>query len=194
MKKYFLILSILFTSILNAQKQNGTIFFKDGTTKNGLLKITNNHKIKFKINENSEDVLTYSSLEVEKIEIEFKKNRKEVKVYKDTESLFQSSDKLLTLLEEGKVNLYMDMLHVDNGVQLIYYVDKKKEKLTKIYPVGFMGNGSDKAIEEYFQDCPTLLELLKREAFRKFVKMKKGLKSQYRLEEIVKYYNQKCDN
>ncbi len=108
--------------------------------------------------------------------------------------MFENSNRLLDLVIEGKVSLYRDMLHVDNGVQLVYYVDKKNEKLTKIFPVGFMGNGSDKAISEYFNDCPAILELLEREAFRKFVKMKKGLKSQYRLEEIVKYYNQKCDN
>ncbi len=194
MKKYFLIISVLVSSILNAQKLNGTIYFKDGTIKNGLIKITNNEKIKFKTNKDSEDITTYSSIEVDKVEIEFEKNRKEIRVYKDIENLFQYGEKLLTLLVEGKVNLYIDMLHVDNGVQLVYYVDKKKEKLTKIYPVGFLGNGSDKAISEYFNDCPALIELLEREAFRKFVRMKKGLKSQYRLEEIVKYYNRECDN
>jgi hypothetical protein len=194
MKKHLYILTILISSTLYAQKTNGTIYFKDGTNKKGYIKITQNDKIKFKKNKNSEDIIKYSSIEIEKVEIEHEKYGKKILFYKKVESPFQNSNKLLPKLIDGKVNLYLDIVfNGQNGVSHDYYADKEKGTLTKIWPVGLFANGSEKVISEYFKDCPELLKLLKREAFRKFVKMKKGNKTQFRLEEIVKYYNNKCE-
>ena len=176
-------------TIVNLNAQNDIIFFKDGTSKKGYVKITQNDKIKFKTNKNSKDFIKYSSTEVEKIEINHKKYGKSTKVYKRVKNFFQDSDQLLNLMVEGKANLYYNLVDYGHGLQPVYYVDKEKELTTN--PVIILK--SDKIIAEFFKDCPNLLKLLKREAFRKFVKMKKGLKYQNRLIEIVKYYNTKCD-
>nr|WP_321223491.1 hypothetical protein [uncultured Psychroserpens sp.] len=193
--KISLVILLFFSTILvYAQKEHGTIYFKDGTLKKGLVKIKNNHELKFKENKDTKEAIIYTFATVKKVQIE----GFQMRYYKKTNEAFQPN-RLVYKLIDGKVNLYMDEVSTTNsqgmvgGTALKYYVDKENEDVVQIYPGTPLGKSSDRIIAEYFKDCPKLIALLDRDAFRKSVKMRKGRRSQFRLEEIVKYYNENCN-
>ena len=163
------------------QKQNGTIDFKDG-----LINIKDNHEIKFRTNKDTKKVVIHTSARMEKRRFE----GYEMKCYKNTDNLFQGSDRLIYKITDGEVSVHKDIMfvnysnHTRISIQretIVYYIDKDNEELVKIYPGTAFGKSSDRVIAKYFQDRPRLIELLDRDALGKFVKIKKGLRSQFRL-------------
>ena len=104
-----------------------------------------------------------------------------------------------TLIHEGETSLYSRKVLVITGslyYETRYFVQGPGKSFTKIFPVGAMGNGSDKAMKKYFKDCPKLVKLISQQAFKKFVgndpNLKRSEKFRNRLIEMVKYYNSKC--
>ncbi|WP_047546338.1 hypothetical protein [Psychroserpens sp. Hel_I_66] len=189
MKKIIIIITLCLSSVLYAQKEKGTIYFKDGSKKEGLVAINANHDITYKLTENSEKFLIYNASTVEKVQLEGFATQ----YYKTIENGLENTDRLVIKLIDGKVSLYKDFKETNNGKVNLYFVEKDNEPLAQMYPAKSFAKSSDKVIKDYFQDCPQLIELLDKEAFRKDVKMKEGRNSQLRLEAIVKYYNDKCN-
>jgi len=199
MKIQILILTFitLFISNINAQKKNGKIFLKNGEIKTGLVKLTvDGSIIKFRINRKEKEITKFTYKEVEKLEIENKKGSGYfiTMTYREIETLFRTYQKLVEVIEKGRISLYIDVVNGANGYTDYYF--ERNDKMTLIYSAGnFISNKSktEKRINEYFKDCEKLIELRKRKAFEKFVAMKKNGKFYWKLKEIVKFYNEKCD-
>jgi hypothetical protein len=192
-----LIFISLFISKISAQKKNGKIYLKNGEIKIGLVKLNADGSIiKFRLSKKEKEITKFTYTEVEKFEIENKKGSGNftTMVYKEIETLFRKYQKLINVIENGKVSLYIDFVNGGNPYTDYYF--EKNDKMTKIYTAGnFMTNQSkaEKRINEYFKDCEKLIELRKRKAFEKFVAMKKNGGFYLKLKEIVKFYNEKCD-
>jgi len=205
MKSKILLFIFFITTITYAQKIEGTIHFNDGTQKSGYIKygpkaiaknIKTTDNVKFFKTKNSNKKVEFKYSNISKIDLT--KNGDLIttiyfKVYeKDPNIIFD-----VTLEHEGHVSLYKNT-HFDNYGYIIetYFVQKDDQNIVKIFPVGVLGNGSDKAMKNYFIDCPKLLELIDRRAFRMYFANKPSLekseKFKNRLIEIVKYYNTKC--
>ena len=114
----------------------------------------------------------------------------------------QQSPSEKILVYEGTTNLYVSpytgFTTTPNGsfTDTEYHVQTKGREMVKIFPVGLLGNGTNKAIKKYFNDCPRLGKLIDQEAFTRSVgndpDLSRTEKFRKRLIEIVKYYDSKC--
>lgn len=201
MKRLILFL-ILSSSVATSQTDKKTVYLKNGEIKTGYITFKENG-IKFKVDRKSKEKINYSPDEIVKIEIEKENGLIKTQIYKKIATSQFGEEKLVTIEIIGKVNLYTYINYYTNvsvnggvsrGAETQYFVERGDSGMTKIYPVGILGNGSDKAIKKYFYGCPSLLQLKKKKAFRKLVGNRKGNKVYNRMVEIVKYYNSKCNN
>ena len=190
MKKLILLL-LLSSFITTGQNVKETIYLKNGETKTGFVKLDDSG-VKFKVHKKSKDKIKYLPNEVERVEFESENGIKTIYVYKNTERILENSPRLMNIILEGNVTLYEEFYTYGYSFETRYYVSKQNEKLTLIYKG--LGNSSNKAIKNYFQDCPSFIELLNRQAFRKIVVMEKGNRIPLRLLKMVEYYNSKCSN
>ena len=197
MKNIYILITIFFlVGNITAQKLNGKVYLKTGEIKVGLLKLSKDFStIKYKENKKSKDKIKYTSVEVEKIEIESWALCKcwTTLIYKTKETPFRIYEKLMEKVIDGKVSLYRDLSYGEKvGYSDIYF--EKNEKFIKIFNSGGWNsvNKTEKIINEYFKDCERLIELRNRKAFEKFVAMKKYGKFYKKVIEIVKFYNEKC--
>lgn len=201
----------LITSIVSSQKYESVIHFKDGTEKSGYIKygakpfasnITTTDKVKFRISKESKEVTEFEFSKISKIDLT--KSGDVIRTY-----YFQTPEENLkvvlevTLEHEGNaVSLYKHIQSVNTSTNGYnpgsineYYLQKGKKNIVKIFPGKFMGISSENLIKNFFEDCPKLVELIDREAFKMFVANTPSLakkKNTNRLIEIVKYYNSKC--
>ena len=176
---------LLSSFITTGQNVKKTIYLKNGETKTGFVTL-NDSGVKFKVHKKSKDKIKYLPNEVERVEFDNENGIKTIYVYKNTERILENSPRLMNIILEGNVTLYQEFYTYGYSSGFCYYVSKQNEKLTLI--------SSNKAIKNYFQDCPSFIELLNREAFRKIVVMEKGNKTPLRLLKMVEYYNSKCSN
>ena len=209
MKERIIILICFTSSMVFSQKTEGTIHFKDGTEKIGYVKygpkpllsdISIMDKVKFRTSKESNEISEFEYTDIAKIDL-----------MKDGEILSTSYFKTLkknpniilevTLVHKGNVSLFTHIAHVNTpnsyggGSIREYYVQRDEENIVKIFPGKVMGISSEKLMMRFFSDCPKLVELIDREAFKRFVANSPGLaknKNANRLIEIVKYYNSKC--
>lgn len=208
MKGKLLIFTFFITLIVYSQKTESIIHFKDGTEKVGYIKygpkpfasnITTTDKVKFRTSKESKEITEFEYSEISKIDI-----------IKDGDiirtSYFINPDKNphvvleVSLVYKANVNLYEHITTGYNGYRsysiVEYYAQRDKNNAVKIFPVGLLGNGSDKAMIDFFSDCEKLIEYIKKRTFEKYVKNHPDYEDKPKLRsrflEIVKYYNSKC--
>jgi len=198
------------TSITLAQKKEGIIHFKDGTEKHGYIKygpspfasnILVTDKVKFRKTIKSKEIIDYEFSKISKIDL-----------IRNGEILWSSYFKIpkknpdiileVNLVHKGITSLYTHMASVNNpsnyggGSITEYYVQNNEEGIVKIFPGKPFGVSSEKLMKQFFKDCPKLVELIEKEAFKRYVANTPKLakrKTKNRLIEIVKFYNSKCN-
>jgi hypothetical protein len=197
-----------------SQSGNGKIFLKNGIEKEGYITFKMNKysggngeivnkrikKIIYNSNKKGEEKIEYTFLQIEKI-VFLKGNTYYIKKTGTGNKLIA-----VQLIKEGFVSIfsnltynpsgYLDRVYVAGGAITSHYLQKENEKLTKIFPVGFLKNDMDKTMIRYFSDCPKLIKFIAGKTFKKYVdhnpKFKNEPKLTSRIIEIVKYYNSNC--
>lgn len=210
MIKKILAISFLFMSFtILAQRQEATLYLRNGEVKKGFAKIVAPQKIKFKAHKSS-DKQTYDHKQVSKIDIY---NRWDdittTYTYKlvPSKNSHKSKPMLLETLVTGKISLYrmgkssvssfgapgMGM-SVGGGVTVgfgvspqyvDYYVCRDNvDVVTKLLTLGGISLKKFKEYgAEYFSDCPELVEKIESKYY------KKG-----DIEDVVNFYNNHCSN
>lgn len=204
MYRFLLILfftPLFLTAQKTAHKFDGVIYYKDGSTKSGFISLIDD-KIVFRPTRKSKEKTKIDATKIDKIKFGDKNDTNATFFFKQLAN--KNSDKTIpvTRLLEGNVSLYLyysSGINANNGgyETLRYYVAKKDEQLSLILPTG-IAKTSDRAIKEYFDDCPKIGEYIDKKAFQKIVdnnaKLRRSEKVPRRLKDIVNYYNSNCAN
>lgn len=223
MKKIILlILFFAITSFSNAQMgiipyinkyKSATLYFRDGTIKEGLAKITVlDEKIKFKKNKKSKKSI-YDYSKIDKIIILETKGfvTYQYKIIKK-KNVKKPQYPLLKILEKGSLSLYsieqtgtitspglsgydVNMngknVHVASTKGMSTYFSSKsyyisKGNSTEVFSINntnILGGKFIKSASKYFKDCPELVKKIESKEFRR-----------NDIIGIVQYYNQNCGN
>ena len=219
MKTTILILFMLLTTAMGfSQKIEATLHLKDGTTKTGFIKYGLNpfapnlyvtDKVKYRKTITSKEITEYAYSLISRIDVLEEGKLMRSLYFRTTEKNPKIVLELLLVYQEGEVNLYaapVDVITPNDVVQSgkpyvvasvsAYYLQKDGEAhVFKVFPGKVMGISSEKLMQDYFEDCPKLVELIGRKAFKMYVANTPSLadqKSKNRLIEIVKYYNTNC--
>lgn len=192
MKKSILILFLLLNSFVNAQDQEATLFFNDGSSLKGYGFIQDSHTIKFRLTlDDKPDKWTHHMVE----SIEFYGFNKVVRFEYQYKSLYSLHPRLLETVEVGNVNLYVDTIGTSffiptnvfrTGVELrqmkikgSYYIKKEGEdSVIKLNREFYYTRA-----QEYFKDCPSLVDKIKTEKYRKSKRL-----------DLIYFYNDLCDD
>ncbi|MEE9362414.1 MAG: hypothetical protein V3U92_07445 [Cellulophaga sp.] len=202
-----IVVFVFFTAlIVSSQKREGTIYFKDGTKKVGYIRnrsdiITSKDRLEFRISKKSKEISEFKYTDISKIDFNnaTSENIFAIFYYK---TLMENSENMLevSLIYKGYVSLYRHIGYFENsqgggGSITEYYVQKGEENIVKIFPGKVLGKSSETLMKSFFEDCPKLVELIDRKAFKMFVANSPSLAKKRhtnRIIEIVKYYNSKC--
>ena len=190
---FFFVFSIGFS-----QNQRCTIYLKDNTSIAGLGKIKADGNIKFKLNNESESTVYEASL-IDRIEMN-EKGTIETYKYKKLKNNF---DQWLKVIIEGSVNLYKSdvsgfyfapgamntaggfggMSYGGGGNVTSYYINHEGEsEVFKITSFGNISKSFKNTASDFFKDCPILVEKIQNKTYTK-----------NDIEEVVEFYNMKCD-
>jgi hypothetical protein len=200
-KKLITLILIFSYFFLNAQYEKGTVFFKDGNIKKGLIHKYKSDAIQFKTEKKSKSIkLNYKNIlgfENEKGLFKYKylEKRKPRKVlgfdstkgkiiYEEDKN--HQTPKFIRVILTGKINLYAINyfsagIPLQNGVTFgggnstIYYIEKGTSFVE-------LGNKVRKKIINYFNDCPVLIEKIENKILRK-----------NNVYGIVQFYNNNCE-
>lgn len=189
-----LILLMLFPLFGLAQKAPGTIYFLDGTSISGTVKVTSGD-IKYWASPTAKpDVYDYGGATGVSLTNDKGEQIKYEYVYFD----FRKTPLLLKVEKEGYLTLYSDSssyyagpaagmpgggMGMGGGSTSTYYLKKKNDKLGQWYLCfGYISKiNFTNVIESYFKDCKAIQDKYANGEFRKKHYM-----------EIVDFYNQNC--
>lgn len=199
MNRIFLVLIFLAFSYkieaqFNLKYREATIFFRDGTQKNGLGKLAKlGTKIKFKETKKDEpNFYDYRKLSGFVIKYNIENIEYEYKIIQG-----KTGAKLLRVKERGKLNLYYTIVNSGawsagpNGVMNysggydteVYYIGSKDENI--VYEthglIGVSKKKFKKLTNTFFKDCPELMKKITDKEFKK-----------RHIVEIIEFYNDKC--
>jgi len=198
MKKTIFILALLFILPMAAQKNEATLYFRDGTVLEGFAKISQRAfsvKIKFRKKIGAKKIF-YTSKELEYFKIKKRENNKiSIRTYW-YKKISGDSYTLLEQKEKGKVNLFVlfqvnhssmpgpnGPIMTSSSISSYYVAKENEESLTHLGSKGSLfGKNFKKAASEYFRDCPELVKKIQDKEYRK-----------KHIEKVVKYYNENCN-
>ncbi|WP_298550494.1 hypothetical protein [uncultured Algibacter sp.] len=184
MKKHLTLFAILCFVFVNAQYSKGTVFFKDSTTLEGLIKIKAFGGIKFKLNKDAE-ATTYNHKQISGFDVISGNFRY---VTNNTDDYV-----LLNELIKGKIILYSSQVYnpghtipngfAGGGAGMTYgggsattYSIKVNDEIIKL------GTKIKKKHHQYFNDCPVLIQKIEEKEFKK-----------WDIYDIVEFYNEDCN-
>ncbi len=194
MKKQFLILILLLSSIANAQFGNtfesATLQLRNNETLKGKAKILTDRTIKFRQSKNDEKVI-YNHTTVKELEI-FEDGKFEVYKYK---IIVGKRPILVKVIKEyeGTINLYAIDFSVTSGTGPLFITDNFKHfyankgtgdvviKLGSSQQV-YGGPYFKKTSVKFFKDCPSLVKKIKSKEYNR----------RRHIVEIIEYYNENC--
>jgi hypothetical protein len=188
------------TEILQAQKTEARLVFKDGTILNGLGKLKGAVCVKFRKDKNTK-AKKYHFKDLESVQI-YNGDSRTTYVY-----LLVKKKKKYKVLEEvvvGGISLYKVVSHgahapmgvgfggaggmgmgmgMSTGFTIkSYYLRRKEEKeVTHITSTDLFSKNFKKAATAYFNDCPDLVEKIETKEYRK-----------RDIRAIIEFYNSKC--
>ena len=205
MKKILMIIAFLFVLPISGQRNKGILYFKDGTKKIGLAKITSKKKIIFRKEKGSKkELYTYEDLDSVKITV---KNWDyfitTTYCYKKTELNKYS---LLKEIINGKLSLYekiginsgedwTDMSTSDSG----YYVWQKRDEIAVLlasykHSDNLFSKKNKKAALRYFHDCPLLIKKIENNEFHTSISpFGNNINNEKIIKKLVNYYNENCE-
>lgn len=178
---------LMFSSLKTlAQYNQGKLTLNDGKELNGLLKITKGDDIKYKENEDSK-VKEYDKKEVSKFEFNL---NGEVHKYIYAKTIYADEKeskyfKLLQVLVDGKVSLYLYYSDTYNGIIVTSYYVKRESEPFPLFYQSYSFFHEQKFIPfacEYFKDCEALVQKIKTKELK-----------HTEFKEVVLYYNEKCN-
>lgn len=196
--KALMIVLFLLSHGVFAQSGKGTIHLNDGSTLTGIVKITNSGHVKYWVNKESKkqvlrkeriDIVVLTGKDGELYEYAFRR------IY----SSVNAPIKVMEVVTKGKITLYKIVTQSTtqtvgagpNGQMMMgptftisnYFVGKEGTKeVERITSRGALFEKNfRKAAMKYFEDCPKLVKLIEDRTYKK-----------RDLEEIVKFYNEKC--
>ncbi len=188
---------LLVLSSLSAQKTKGTLFFKDGIVKKGLVRLTGSGKIKYKSSKKAK-ATKYDFSEFEKVDI---LENKETVVYVHILARGHNGPQVVRELVKGKVSLY-HLLSTGGGPVFMpgngpgggsythnrtydikhLYVKRKGENVaTHLGSDQLFTKNFKKAASRFFKDCTSLVQKIENRAYKK-----------RDIKEIVAFYNNEC--
>lgn len=186
MKNIFALFLLLSFTVLYAQYSPGTVYFKDNSTSEGLIKVKMFEGIKFKIKEDTE-VVDYTSKQIKGYDVKGWQ-------FRYVESNSSDKPKFLKLILEGEISLYNSEVYssglpnsngssqggitfgIGPGTSKIYFI-KVNDELIKL------GTKLKKKHLTIFENCPTLIEKIKNKEFKK-----------WDFYDIIEYYNEDCNS
>ncbi len=194
-KKIIFILAIFICIASFGQNQKATLYFRDGTIIEGLIKFTLfEDQIKFRKNKKSEKII-YDYKVLKKFETTEEGESVEYH-YKINKSSRYITYPLVKLVEKGKKSLYSKQGWVYSApmgpsggvgqsypVTIHYISDNESDFIYNISSKKVFRGKFKKAGAEYFKDCQSLSEKIS----------SKELKYTD-IVEIIKYYNENCGN
>ena len=182
--KYSLLLSLIlllfFSQSITGQKNKAVLTLKNGTTISGYGKVKNTSRVQFKTNSNTKPT-DYKFVDVEKVVIT-KDDGVETYVFLPIKG--RGNPKALQELVKGEVSLYRirDWRAYDGGgVKDKYYLRRGEGDVTLFISTDPFSKSFKKAASKYFKDCSSLIQKVKNKEYKKSD-----------IEEVVKYYNSKC--
>jgi len=207
MREIIIIFTLLTSLSTFAQDSKGSVIhFKDGSTKVGYFKygspfrgnILITDKLKFRTNKKNKDFSEYDFSEISKI----------VTPTGNTYYYLTPKDNLqiilkVSLVYEGSIKIYRHQQLANGGgpnsniqyMAEVFYLQKGEESLVHVFPNKTFGASPEKLMKNFFKDCPKLVQLIDRQAFKIYVANNPdlaGIRTESRLIEIVKYYDTKC--
>ncbi len=200
MKVKLFFFTLFSVSIAFAQKSECTVYFKDGTNKVGFIKEMGskpglNEKFKFRTNKKSKEIFEFKIENIAKIDFIENGVVNRTMYYKHSENNPNVFLEVI-LIYKNEVSLYYHYVSEYQYNNTEYYVQRGEDKLVKIFNVNALGNRSKNLMMKYFNDCPVLIEHIKKDTFKNYVKNHPDFvdkpKLQSRIIEIVKFYSTKC--
>lgn len=185
LKNTLTLFAFLTVAFASAQFHPGKVFFKDSTSKEGLILRRTFGGIKFKTDEDSK-VTKYSSADIDGYDINEHR-------FRYVKLMYVENPLLMNLVLTGKITLYTEILSNPNmfsGSNLdrmakemilsgegpsIYYI-KVKNKVIRL------GTKLSKDKIKIFKDCPSLIQKIENEELKR-----------RNIYKIVEYYNQNCE-
>lgn len=182
LKNTLTLFALLTVAFVSAQFHPGKVYFKDNTSKEGLILRRTFGGIKFKTDEDSQEA-KYSSDDIDGYDIN-EHSFRYVKLGYIEEPI------LMTQVLDGDITLYVDQvgnpsLPLNNGftgtgmgfgggTSSIYYIKVKNEVLR-------LGTRLKKDKVKIFNDCPSLIQKIENKELKR-----------RNIYKIVEYYNQNC--
>ncbi|WP_346883446.1 hypothetical protein [uncultured Algibacter sp.] len=182
MKKSLTFFAVLCFVFANAQFKTGTIFFKDSTSINGLVKTKIFGGVKFKLSKDSK-IESYDYKQLYGFNVSGKK-------FRYIKGNYSATPRLLNELTNGKITLYSNQVYnpghtipngfsgggmtFGGGTSTVYFM-KVKGSLVRL---GIKVKNKHKI---YFKDCPLLIEKIENKELYKFDVL-----------AIINFYNENC--
>lgn len=196
------LLAVLFTVSFYSQKGKATIFFKEGKSLKGIVKIKHTGVIKYQKKKRAEKVI-YDFNNIDHIDMY---QGGDVATYVYLKVKGKTSSRVLEEMATGRANLYrivtegttggmpmgtgaggmgmgMGMTMGHSYTLKSYYICKEGEKeVNYLGSTNWLSKSFKKAASEYFNDCPVLAKkIIEREYKKRDIR------------EIVDFYNTECD-
>lgn len=201
----FLVSGNIYSQGLFSSMEEGTLIFKDGTQKDGLIKIVGN-TVKYRISKEDEKI-KYDHTELYRVF--FKDPERTDFLYEFVSLKLYNNPQLLKVEIDNNLSLYCNNVSSYSGPAggfsggavgmsmgggmgmsvgganstTVYYIKKKDELVATTLVVygSFPTKSFKKTVRSYFTDCPELIEKVNKKEFRKKHFM-----------EIVDFYNENC--
>ncbi|MGC1205822.1 MAG: hypothetical protein WA839_13175 [Flavobacteriaceae bacterium] len=205
MKKNMFLLAFLISAMIFSQNSTAIISFNDGTKKEGIVVIKKQNawggEGDVQYEKNNESVARYRFSEINRID--YLNGRDTINTFYIIKENDKKKEKFIVVSLEwkGKVSLFKEEF-VKNTYENIYgyiyskyYLQKKDEEIVNIYPTAY--RNAKRPMKNYFSDCPKLVDLIERNAFKKYVlgkysKLNESERLELEIIETIKYYNSNC--
>ena len=188
---------LVFSFFSIGQKTKGTLVFKNGDTKEGLVKLSGSQEVKFRKNK-KEKAVKFDFEKLDYAQIYF---GKESHIYKNVLVSGKDSPMVLEEIVKGRVSLYnlfsqgysVGFAPMGAGgapmptggnfysINNLYVLKESETNATHLGSNQLFTKNFKAAASEFFKDCPTLVDKIQNKEFKK-----KEIKA------IVEFYNSHC--
>jgi len=199
-KIFTIVIGLLFLFFsANAQKTKGTLFFKDGSVKEGLVRLTNGEKVKFRPNKKAK-ATKYVFSELTEVRI---MESSKPSIYVQILAKGHNGPRIVKEIVKGRVSLYhletigSSPMYMPNAgdpgggsfttfgtynIKNLFVKREGENVATHLGSDQLFTKNFKKAASEFFKDCEVLVSRIQQREYKK-----------RDVKEIVTFYNNKCD-